>query len=420
MGREWYYVRAGQSHGPLTGKDMQKLVEAGQLLPNDLIWSKGMSKWVEARKVPQLFTGKVAPAHANRAIPPLPAPSEVSGSPTQRTVFRCPQCKKALQVAPAHCGLPVQCPLCKTSVLPPSSVPLSQPNRPAHPPAGGGGAAVRQDNPFDFADKNAASSEELNDIPRTTKYRKSLFLRSDRVKMSSGLLLWLLGTMVTGVSYLGARHGALGGFFVLAWGPMLMGPVMFTTGFSGWLQKRLYLSSCQNHESGAGHSGDLLAMPSLSRSIVTEISAWCSGLAVCLGSLGLITGFEQEGREALPRSQALVSGLVTGIFIGIFVGMIRGIYLFGREVSEMQGLEWTHKLRILSGWCALLLGAFGLHKYILGRNTQGTIVLVATIATCGIAAPVLWILGLVEGIVYLTRTNEQFHRQYVVKKKGWL
>ena len=32
---------------------------------------------------------------------------------------------------------------------------------------------------------------------------------------------------------------------------------------------------------------------------------------------------------------------------------------------------------------------------------------------------VSWIIGIIEGIIYLTKSDEDFHQMYVVEQKGW-
>ncbi len=83
----------------------------------------------------------------------------------------------------------------------------------------------------------------------------------------------------------------------------------------------------------------------------------------------------------------------------------------------------TSSNRIAAGVCGILLGAFGVHKFILGMNTPGIIMLVVSLVggfvTCGAVTGVMSIIGIVEGIIYLTKTDEQFHETYVVQKKEW-
>jgi TM2 domain-containing membrane protein YozV len=76
--------------------------------------------------------------------------------------------------------------------------------------------------------------------------------------------------------------------------------------------------------------------------------------------------------------------------------------------------------KITAGICGLLIGALGVHKFILGYTTEGLIMLLVTVLTCGFGGAVMGIIGLVEGIVYLTKTDEEFLNTYMVNKKGWL
>ena len=68
--------------------------------------------------------------------------------------------------------------------------------------------------------------------------------------------------------------------------------------------------------------------------------------------------------------------------------------------------------KLAAGICGILLGSLGIHKFILGMTTPGIIMLVATVATCGIGS-------IPMGIIYLTKSDEEFHETYVVGQKGW-
>ncbi|MEN9217100.1 MAG: TM2 domain-containing protein [Gloeomargarita sp. HHBFW_bins_162] len=80
--------------------------------------------------------------------------------------------------------------------------------------------------------------------------------------------------------------------------------------------------------------------------------------------------------------------------------------------------------KITAGVCAILLGTFGVHKFILGYTTEGLIMLLGSLVggviTCGLATGVMSIIALVEGIIYLTMSDEQFINTYILNKKGWL
>ena len=85
------------------------------------------------------------------------------------------------------------------------------------------------------------------------------------------------------------------------------------------------------------------------------------------------------------------------------------------EQSEQQFVG----KKVAAGICGILLGAFGIHKFILGLKTPGLVMLLSTILTCGIAGLVNSTIGLIEGIIYLTKSNDEFYRRYAIDKKGW-
>ena len=75
--------------------------------------------------------------------------------------------------------------------------------------------------------------------------------------------------------------------------------------------------------------------------------------------------------------------------------------------------------KLAAGICGILLGSLGIHKFILGYNTAGLIMLLATLLTCGIVGVAMGVVGLIEGIIYLTKSDEEFYQTYMVGKKEW-
>jgi len=75
--------------------------------------------------------------------------------------------------------------------------------------------------------------------------------------------------------------------------------------------------------------------------------------------------------------------------------------------------------KIVAGVCGIVLGAFGIHKFILGMTTPGIIMLLVTVCSCFIATPIMNIIGLIEGIIYLTKSDEEFYQTYAIEKKEW-
>lgn len=74
------------------------------------------------------------------------------------------------------------------------------------------------------------------------------------------------------------------------------------------------------------------------------------------------------------------------------------------------------KSKVAAGVLAIVLGWLGIHKFYLGYVVPGILMIVITVVTCGIASPII---SLIEGILYLTKTDEEFHETYVVERKKW-
>ena len=106
------------------------------------------------------------------------------------------------------------------------------------------------------------------------------------------------------------------------------------------------------------------------------------------------------------------------------------------EVKEAAGdvkEEWNkmtdsqENKKMLAGILAIILGSFGVHKFILGNQKEGIILAVATVigyaTLClGVGVFILMatgIVGLIEGIIYLTKSDEEFYQTYQVEKKPW-
>ncbi|MFD0993857.1 TM2 domain-containing protein [Tenacibaculum geojense] len=75
--------------------------------------------------------------------------------------------------------------------------------------------------------------------------------------------------------------------------------------------------------------------------------------------------------------------------------------------------------RVISGILAILLGSLGVHKFVLGYTKQGLLLLISAIITFGIATAVTGLIGLIEGIIYLTKTDEEFVYTYQTNSKPW-
>ena len=72
--------------------------------------------------------------------------------------------------------------------------------------------------------------------------------------------------------------------------------------------------------------------------------------------------------------------------------------------------------KIAAGICGILVGWLGVHRFILGDTTGGIIRIVISVITCGTIGSLI---GLVEGIIYLIKSDEEFYQTYIVEKKAW-
>src|SRR5262245_2253261 len=75
--------------------------------------------------------------------------------------------------------------------------------------------------------------------------------------------------------------------------------------------------------------------------------------------------------------------------------------------------------KLAAGLCGILVGGFGVHKFILGYQKEGIIMLsvnlgslIILMVSCGILFPLVFVsmavgvIGLIEGIMYLTKSDE--------------
>ncbi len=75
--------------------------------------------------------------------------------------------------------------------------------------------------------------------------------------------------------------------------------------------------------------------------------------------------------------------------------------------------------KIAAGLCGILLGGLGIHKFVLGYTGEGVTMLLVSLLTCGIGFFVMGVIGLIEGIIYLMKSDEEFVATYIRAKKGW-
>lgn len=80
------------------------------------------------------------------------------------------------------------------------------------------------------------------------------------------------------------------------------------------------------------------------------------------------------------------------------------------------------KTKTVAGILGILLGSFGAHKFYLGYTQEGIIMLAAWVlgwVTFGVVSSIISLIGLIEGIMYITKTDDEFYNTYVANKKAW-
>jgi len=71
--------------------------------------------------------------------------------------------------------------------------------------------------------------------------------------------------------------------------------------------------------------------------------------------------------------------------------------------------------KLVAGLLGILVGGLGIHKFVLGYTKEGIIQIIITLFTCGFGS----LIGLIEGIIYLTKSDEEFMQTYQVNQRPW-
>lgn len=94
----------------------------------------------------------------------------------------------------------------------------------------------------------------------------------------------------------------------------------------------------------------------------------------------------------------------------------------GGDLSRKTGIGGNSKSKMIAGLLAIFLGPLGIHKFYLGYTKAGVILLICSIVCVSLGASA-WIPSvycLVEGILYLTKSDVDFDQTYVRGTKEWL
>jgi TM2 domain-containing membrane protein YozV/ElaB/YqjD/DUF883 family membrane-anchored ribosome-binding protein len=98
---------------------------------------------------------------------------------------------------------------------------------------------------------------------------------------------------------------------------------------------------------------------------------------------------------------------------------------FAGEAKKAFNRATGSNKKVLAGIMAIIpvCGTLGIHKFVLGYYKEGIIILVASIVlgivSLGLLNTLIWIFTFIEGIIYLTKTDEEFYNTYQIGKKPW-
>ncbi|MCD0165084.1 TM2 domain-containing protein [Deinococcus sp. 12RED42] len=112
------------------------------------------------------------------------------------------------------------------------------------------------------------------------------------------------------------------------------------------------------------------------------------------------------------------------------------------QAPQPLGRADVAQKKLIAGLLGIFLGSLGVHKFYLGNTTPGAIMLgvnvgvwivafvlglltlgfglVITLPLAALVSSAVGLLGLVEGIIYLTRSDADFEREYILGQKAWL
>ncbi|NBB17120.1 NINE protein [Caulobacter sp. SLTY] len=140
-----------------------------------------------------------------------------------------------------------------------------------------------------------------------------------------------------------------------------------------------------------------------------------------LEGTGLIGGDDGQ-RYAFTRGdlgngvRSVIPG--TEVDFEIVEGAARNVYVTTPAYSGLGG----DKNKIVAALLAFVLGWLGIHKFYLGKTTAGIIMLLCgTIGWVLLFIPpmVVGLISFIEFIIYLVKSDQQFHEDYVVGDKSW-
>lgn len=71
--------------------------------------------------------------------------------------------------------------------------------------------------------------------------------------------------------------------------------------------------------------------------------------------------------------------------------------------------------KLVAGLLAIFVAPLALHKFYLGYKKEWIIQLIIVFCTCFLGA----FISIIEGVIYLSKSDEVFVNTYITNKRGW-
>lgn len=142
-----------------------------------------------------------------------------------------------------------------------------------------------------------------------------------------------------------------------------------------------------------------------------------TGEGVITGTDGLRYAF------AAPdlRGNGQVARPGVGVDFEVAGGRAREIYPDPAAPRPLLG-QVGDKNKIVAGVLAILLGSLGVHKFYLGYTGAGVVMLACSLLgwmLFFIPNGIVGMIALIEGLIYVTRSDEEFHQRYEIGRRTW-
>lgn len=137
---------------------------------------------------------------------------------------------------------------------------------------------------------------------------------------------------------------------------------------------------------------------------------------------GVITGADGR-RYAFGEADLLGSGQIAraGVLVDFQPQGDAAVEIYP-DPNTRAAFAYGDKNKFIAGLLALFFGTFGIHKFYLGFNKAGLIMLACTLlgwVVFFLPTMIVGVIAFIEAIIYMTRSDEQFHDTYEIRRKEW-